>query len=504
MAEQAQGISSQQVLDALKRVRDPKTGQDIVSLGWIGEIKARFGNISFDIHLPVGSDLPEAELKSACIGAVKALQGVQAVLPNVTRKPKPQTPTLTGGLTGVDKVIVVGSGKGGVGKSTTAVNLAAALARQGFRVGLLDADIYGPSVPTMLGKGLEDKLGRPDQVAMKGELMIPFEMHGVRVMSVGMLIEKNQPTVWRAPIATKLIQQFLNGVEWGELDYLLIDLPPGTGDIQLTLSQQTNLAGAIIVTTPQKVALNIAEKGLLMFRHVGVPILGIVETMSGFGCEECGHVTPIFGASGGAQPLAANAGAPLLAQIPLDAELVRAGDAGEPIVARNPRAPSAAAYIAAAAALAQQLKTEGSKAAADVVPLAVEGIPNDAENGGRHSLAIYWSDGWKWTYGCVELRAACPCAACVDEFTGVRRVKASDIDKEVYIEKALPVGRYGVNLVWTDGHSTGIYTYKYLRELDARKAEERPDSAPPSHGQHAHDHARHAHGQGHHHHHHHH
>ena len=258
-----------------------------------------------------------------------------------------------------------------------------------------------------------------------------------------------------------------------------MDLPRGTGDIQLTLSQQTNIAGAIIVTTPQKVALNIAEKGLLMFRHVGVPILGIIETMSGFGCSECGHVTSIFG-EGGAKTLAASAGAPLLAQIPIDAELVRAGDAGEAIITRSPESPSAKAYIAAAAALAANVRAESNKTAAevDIVPLAVEGIPNDAANANQHSLAVYWSDGWKWTYDCVTLRAACPCAACVDEFTGVRRVKREDVSKDVYIEKALPVGRYGVNLVWTDGHSTGIYTYKYLRGLEARKVEERPDMGP--------------------------
>jgi ATP-binding protein involved in chromosome partitioning len=229
------------------------------------------------------------------------------------------------------------------------------------------------------------------------------------------------------------------------------------------------------------VALNIAEKGLLMFRHVGVPILGILETMSGFGCGECGHVTSIFG-EGGAKTLAESMGVPLLGQVPIDADLVRAGDEGEPIVFRNPKAPSAIAYSLAADKLVASMASGPRKAVdSDVVPLAVEGVPNDPANRGKHSLAVYWSDGWKWVYGCVELRAACPCAACVDEFTGVRKIKVNDVDPQVYIDKALPVGRYGVNLVWTDGHSTGIYTYKYLRELEARKMQERPEAEAHAH-----------------------
>lgn len=475
MATTPVSVSASQVLEVLKRIRDPLSGQDIVTAGWIGDIQTRFGNVTFHVHLPVSFSAPEGELKSAIIGAVKQISGVQAVLPTLTRTPKPSTPKLESGLAGIGRIIVVGSGKGGVGKSTTAVNLAAAMAKLGFKVGLLDADIYGPSVPTMLAKGSEERIGRPDQVQMRENLMVPFDLYGIRVMSVGMLIEKNQPTVWRAPIATKMINQFLTGVDWGRLDYLFIDLPPGTGDIQLTISQQTSVAGAVIVTTPQKVALNIAEKGLLMFQHVGVPILGIVETMSGFACGSCGEVTSIFG-EGGAKALAAEKKIPLLAQVPVDAALVRAGDEGEPIIARAPESPSARAYMTAAERLVASLGAPEQKMDdMAVVPLAVEGVPNDAKGSGKHSLAVYWSDGWKYVYDCADLRLACPCAACVDEFSGERRIRSEDVEPEVYIEKALPVGRYGVNLVWTDGHSTGIYTYKYLRELNAKKVQERPE-----------------------------
>lgn len=473
MAQQQDLIPVDHILGALQRIQDPQTKQDIVSLGWVGEIQSRFGNVTFTVYLPEDRDVPEQEYRSAIIGAVKQLPGVKAVMPNISRKEKPKTNEPQMNPSQIRHIVVVGSGKGGVGKSTSSVNLALALARKGKRVGLLDGDIYGPSVPTMLAAGHNGEIGDPDSVRMRDNLLVPFEMFGMKVMSVAMLIEKNQPTVWRAPIATKMINQFLSGVDWGELDYLIVDLPPGTGDIQLTISQQTNIAGAVIVTTPQKVALDIAEKGLLMFQHVGVPVLGIIETMSGFGCDSCGATTNIFG-EGGAAELSKKSGTKLLAQVPLDAALVRAGDDGDPIVSAVPDSASAKAYTAAADALEEVLEVQGGMDS-ELAPIAVEGIPHDPQNGGKHSLAIYWSDGKKYVYGCRELRFACPCASCVDEFTGKRTLKWENVAEDVYIDKALPVGRYGVNLVWSDDHSTGIYTYDYLRQQEARITEERPD-----------------------------
>jgi ATP-binding protein involved in chromosome partitioning len=315
------------------------------------------------------------------------------------------------------------------------------------------------------------------QPATEDNQLIPFDMQGVKVISLGLLIGADQPTVWRAPMATKMIQQFLLGVKWGELDYLIVDLPPGTGDIQLTLSQQSNITGAIVVTTPQQVAMEIARKGLLMFRHVGVPILGLVETMSGFGCSECGATTSIFG-EGGAKKLSATDGVPLLGQIPVDAALVRACDEGEPIVVRDPKSPSAVAYMQAAAKVVATIESQVAQDK-DVVPLAVEPLPSAV---GGHRLAIYWSDGQKFTYNARALRFACPCAVCVDEFSGERKITLDAVPEDIALEKALPVGRYGVNLVWNDKHSTGIYTYKYLRELDAEKTMERP-TPPPAEAQ---------------------
>ena len=471
----AQSVTSAAVLDALRKVTDPGTGRDLVSLGLVANVRVQQGKVSFDVYVPSHAVSHKDALRAACVNAVKAIPGVAAVMPNLFEKPKPRVVHGQQAVPGVNHVIVVGSGKGGVGKSTSSVNLAAGLRKLGYKVGLLDADIYGPSVPTMLGKYLP--AGENPEPKMEENLIVPYDVDGIKVISLGLMIPKDQPTVWRAPMATKMINQFLLGVKWGELDFLLIDLPPGTGDIQLTISQQSNITGAIVVTTPQQVAVNIARKGLLMFKHVGVPILGLLETMSGFACSSCGTTSSIFG-EGGASRLSKEDSVPLLGQIPVDAELVRACDEGEPIVLRAPASASAKAYMQAAAQLVGTVEAMSTNAGQDVVPLAVEPIPAQ-EEGGSHRLAVYWSDGQKYTYGARTLRAACPCAVCVDEFSGERKVTLDSIAPDVSLEKALPVGRYGINLVWSDKHSTGIYTYRYLRELDAERTMEKP-TPPPS------------------------
>lgn len=469
---QSTPVTSAAVLDALRKVTDPGTGRDLVSLGLVVNVRVQQDKVSFDVYVPTHAADHKDALRAACVKAVKALPGVGAVMPNLFQKPKPRVVHGQQAVPGVNHVVVVGSGKGGVGKSTSSVNLAAALKKLGYKVGLLDADIYGPSVPVMLGKYLPKEAQQP---GMQDGRMEPFDVDGMKVISLGLLIGRDQPTVWRAPMATKMIQQFLLGVNWGELDFLLIDLPPGTGDIQLTISQQSNISGAVVVTTPQQVAVDIAKKGLLMFRHVGVPILGVIETMSGFACGSCGEVTSIFG-EGGAKRLAKEDGVALLGQIPLDADLVRACDEGEPIVMKSPQSPSAKAYLQAANQLVATLEASSS-GPQDVVPLAVEPMPASIQGEG-HRLAIYWSDGQKYTYNARALRFACPCAVCVDEFSGERKITIDSIPSDIALEKALPVGRYGVNLVWNDQHSTGIFTYRYLRELDSVKTQEKPIPPP--------------------------
>jgi ATP-binding protein involved in chromosome partitioning len=244
------------------------------------------------------------------------------------------------------RIVAVSSGKGGVGKSTVAVNLAVALAQQGARVGLMDADIYGPNIPRMMG------VDTPPSVI--NERIIPLEAHGVKVISLGLLIERDQPAIWRGPIVMKIIGQFLRDVAWGELDYLFVDMPPGTGDAQLSLVQATQLAGAIIVTTPQEVAVGDALRGVKMFERVTVPVLGIVENMSWFECPHCGKPSPIFG-SGGGERLAQEVGLPLLGQIPLYPRIMEGGDSGAPIVVADASSPAARALSAIAQRIAERV-----------------------------------------------------------------------------------------------------------------------------------------------------
>jgi ATP-binding protein involved in chromosome partitioning len=249
------------------------------------------------------------------------------------------------------RIIAISSGKGGVGKSTVATNVAVALARSGARVGLMDADIYGPNVPRMMG------IDEPPPV--ENERIIPLEAHGVKLMSIGFMVARDAPAIWRGPIIMKVITQFLRDVVWGQLDYFLVDMPPGTGDAQLSLVQATQVHGAVIVTTPQEVAIGDALRGAKMFERVGVPVLGIVENMSYFACTHCGKPSPLFGSGGGAR-LARELGVPLLGEIPLYQRVLEGGDTGQPIVAAEAESPAARALAATAAKIRQRLDGQGA------------------------------------------------------------------------------------------------------------------------------------------------
>ncbi len=280
------------VRDALSKVIDPNTGKDLVSSKSAKNIQVDGGNVSLDIELGYPAKSQVDGIRNAVIAAVRTVPGVANVSANV--QVKIVAHAVQRGvklMTNVRNIIAVASGKGGVGKSTTAVNLALALSAEGARVGLLDADIYGPSQPMMMGVS-----GRPE--SHDGKTMEPLENHGVQVASIGFMIDPDQPMVWRGPIVTQALQQLLEQTNWKDLDYLIVDMPPGTGDVQLTLSQKVPVTGAVIVTTPQDIALLDARKGLKMFEKVGIPILGIVENMSMHICSNCGHAEPIFGQGG--------------------------------------------------------------------------------------------------------------------------------------------------------------------------------------------------------------
>lgn len=354
------------------------------------------------------------------------------------------------GLADVSNIIAIASGKGGVGKSTVSANLAVALVKRGFKVGLMDADIYGPSQPAMLGAGQQ----KPE---IDGDFLIPLEKHGIRFMSIGVLMDENQPVIWRAPMATKMIQQFLGNVKWGELDYLLVDLPPGTGDVQLTLAQQAHLTGAVIVTTPQQVALGVARKGLQMFQTVKVPILGIIENMSGFKCSHCGEHTNIFQIGGG-KNMAEREKLEFLGAIPLDPEIVKSGEDGIPILEKTSDSDAARAFLNIAENFINLLSSGG--AGGD------EYEPENVELTENNQLAITWPGGNRVEYAPYDLRLNCPCAVCVSEDTGEKILDPSSIPLNIRIEKYDMIGRYALGLSFSDKHNSGIFSFGKLHEIE--------------------------------------
>ena len=348
-------VSREQVLEALAAVFDPARGQDVVALNMVSGVVVKGSNVGFALEVEPSEAEGKEPLRQACEQAVLALAGVTSVTavltaeraPDGARAPRPGgSPMARGGppptpdkpgLPGIRSVVAVASGKGGVGKSTTAVNLALGLARLGQRVGLLDADIYGPSQPRMMG--IAGKPSSPD-----GKKLRPMANYGVKVMSMGFLVDEDAPMIWRGPMVQSAIQQMLSDVEWGELDVLVVDLPPGTGDAQLTMAQRVPLAGAVIVSTPQDIALLDARKALNMFRKVDVPVFGIIENMSYFVCPHCGGRSEIF-SHGGARATAAKFGVDFLGEVPLDLAIREQTDAGRPPVVAEPDGPQAEAYM---------------------------------------------------------------------------------------------------------------------------------------------------------------
>ena len=348
------GANDDAILKTLATVMDPDLNRNIVELGFVKNLKVDGKKVRFDVELTTPACPVKDQLKEECRTKVLALDGVDEVDVNMTAN-------VTGRsfnspmMSGVKNVIAVASGKGGVGKSTCAVNLALALADTGARTGLMDADVYGPSIPMMLGVER-----RPD--VTNDKKIIPIEQSGLKLMSMGFLTDDNTPVIWRGPMVAGLIQQFLGSVEWGELDYVVVDLPPGTGDAQLTLTQQAPLAGAVIVTTPQNVSILDARKGLKMFETVNVPVLGVIENMSYMSMPD-GSRMEVF-RHGGGRRFAEESQVPFLGEIPIDPEVAVGGDEGTPIVRRKPDSPAALAFQEAARNVAAQLSIANASAPA--------------------------------------------------------------------------------------------------------------------------------------------
>ncbi len=370
-------VTERQVIEALSGIKDPDRGGDIVSLGMVSGIAIRDGNVAFSIEVEPERGPRLEPLRKTAERAVDALPGVLSVTAVLTAQtaaraktgPQPAGPQAApprddrpgaaaanrpqrGAIPGVGAIVAVASGKGGVGKSTVAANLALGLKANGLTVGVLDADIYGPSMPRMLGIS-----GRPQ--SRDGKTLLPMQNYGLRVMSMGFLVPEDTPMIWRGPMVMSALQQMLREVEWGELDIMVVDMPPGTGDAQLTMAQQVPLAGAVIVSTPQDIALLDARKGLNMFRKVDVPVLGIIENMSYFLCPHCGGRSEIF-SHGGARREAQQLSTEFLGEVPLDLAIRETSDSGHPITVSDPDNPHAAIFRQMAARVWEKVSGESA------------------------------------------------------------------------------------------------------------------------------------------------
>jgi ATP-binding protein involved in chromosome partitioning len=482
-------VTKPQVLEALKRIKGPDLAGNIVDLGMVSEILIKDGRVAFSITVSADRARELEPLRQAAEKVVSELPGVTAATVVLTAEApkgggaarhvpehervtqararagagnggaKPAAAAAarqTGAVEGIRHMIAVASGKGGVGKSTTAVNLALGLQAIGLKVGILDADIYGPSQPRLLGLR-----GRPQVIS--GKTLRPMEAYGLKAMSMGFLVDEDTPIVWRGPMVVQALNQMLRDVAWGELDALIVDMPPGTGDVQLSMAQQSPLSGAIIVSTPQDLALIDARKGLNMFKKVDVPVLGIIENMSYFLCPKCGERSEIFG-HGGAEREAERLGVPFLGAVPLHMEIRTRSDAGQPVVVADPDGENARIFREIAAKAWGAL---GAAAGGQLAPPKLDISPS------KDTLRVAFEDGRGYELSAEMLRVMSPSAE-VQGHSPDQRVTVPN-KRNVKIRELRPVGNYAVRILFDDGHHTGLYAWSYLdqlgREKDKRWAE---------------------------------
>src|SRR5262245_57728063 len=471
-----------QILERLRRVKGPDLEGNIVDLGLVSEILLKDGRVSFSITVAAERARELEPMRQAAEKLVREMEGITGVAAVLTAEKAQGSTTAAsrGGAVaesarvkaararaaaqappaaapgagrhviqvgGIKHMIAVASGKGGVGKSTTAVNLALGLKAIGLEAGILDADIYGPSQPRLLGLS-----GRP-QVA-KGNALRPMQGHGLKAMSMGFLVDEGTPIIWRGPMVVSALTQMLRDVDWGDLDVLVIDMPPGTGDVQLTMAQQVPLSGAIIVSTPQDLALIDARKGLNMFRKVDVPVLGIIENMSYFVCPKCGERSDIFG-HGGARDEAEKLAIPFLGSVPLHMDIRTTSDEGRPIVASSPEGVHAQIYRDIAAKAWSEL--QGSKGAR-IEPPKLDVVAGGAE------LSVAFEGAKPFLLSAEMLRVMSPSAE-VQGHSPDQRITVAR-KRKVKIKELKPVGNYAMRIVFDDGHDTGLYAWSYLQILD--------------------------------------
>jgi ATP-binding protein involved in chromosome partitioning len=346
-------VTTDEVLSALRGVQDPDLHKDIVTLGFVKELEVEAGEVAFTIELTTPACPVKDQMKAQAEALVAALPGVKSARARMTANVSTRGGFGRQQVPGIRNILAVGAGKGGVGKSTTAVNLAVSLARKGARVGLLDGDVYGPNIPQMLGISEAPELDAEKRI-------VPPSAHGIKLISMGMLVPPDQPIIWRGPMLHGAVQQFMRDVLWGELDYLVVDLPPGTGDVALSMAQSVPMAGAVVVTTPQAVSVSDVRKAVGMFRQLNIPVLGVIENMSYFVCGHCQERTEIFG-NGGGRRMAEELAIPFLGEVPIDTRVRSGGDQGQPIVAAVPDAPAAQAFDAVASQVAAQVSIQNMR-----------------------------------------------------------------------------------------------------------------------------------------------
>ena len=444
-------VLEKDVIEVLKKINDPDLNRNIVDLGFVKDVKICDGNVAFSIELTTPACPVRDQMKNQALELVSNLSGVTHVDVKMTAQVRPsKSEQKEKMIPRVRNVVPIASGKGGVGKSTVSANLALSLHKMGARVGLIDADVYGPSIPTIMG------VNRHPQV-IEGKIQ-PIEQYGIKIISTGFFLKPGEAVIWRGPMLHKAIEQFLSQVDWGDLDYLLVDLPPGTGDIQLSLCQMIPLTGAVVISTPQDVALNIAEKAIIMFDKLNCPVLGIVENMSYFICTHCNEREEIF-SSGGARRYCTQHGIPFLGEIPLATKIRSTSDDGHPIVASNPDSEHTKAFKKVAMAIAAQISIQ------NMSDTSKKPVPSQVQQLGGTQIKVSWKDGHESTYQNFKLRSNCSCAHCVDEMTGKKTLKENTIDPHVHPLEISPVGRYAIHIQWSDGHGSGIYSFENLRNL---------------------------------------
>lgn len=425
---------------ALSTIIDPDLNRDIVSLGFVKELEIAEGHVAVELELTTPACPVRDRFRDQATSAISAVEGVKGVQVKLSSRRPQRTPRAErSGLEQVDSLVAIASGKGGVGKSTVAASLAMELVRQGYRVGLLDMDIYGPSIPTLFEHHDVGLTGNEEN------MVVPEEFDGLKVMSFGFWLG-DTPAIMRGPMVTNYVQQFLHQVSWGELDYLFLDFPPGTGDVQITITQSVQMDGAVIVTTPHVLSAADVGKAIKMFDKVSVPILGVIENMSYFEAPDTGTRYHVFG-RGAAERISTRYGLPILGELPISP-----GEFGGPTT-RNPRSESLAN------ALEQMIRELGRSRA---------GMQHPEVAFDEHAVMLSWPDGTSERVDNRTLRASCQCALCVDEYSGEQKLDVDSIPADIKPNSVETVGNYAIAIDWSDGHTTGFFPYTRIHELATR------------------------------------